>query len=116
MARKATLIFDKLSFSAEFVKVDRKKLYGWSKIVVNDKDKNPCSSASIADGSHILPSKSTTLQGFNEKGEYIIHFGGDKKTDNYLDTFEGWNFLLRMYQPTEKYFDGSWKVPELVQL
>ena len=71
MARKATLIFDKLSFSAEFVKVDRKKLYGWSKIVVNDKDKNPCSSASIADGSHILPSKSTTLQGFNEKGEYI---------------------------------------------
>ena len=71
MARKATLIFDKLSFSAEFVKVDRKKLYGWSKIVVNDKDKNPCSSASIADCSHILPSKSTTLQGFNEKGEYI---------------------------------------------
>ena len=52
----------------------------------------------------------------NEKGEYIIHFGGDKNTDNYLDTFEGWNFILRMYQPTEKYFDGSWKVPELVQL
>ena len=47
MARKATLIFDKLSFSVEFVKVDRKKLYGWSKIVVNDKDKNPCSSASL---------------------------------------------------------------------
>ena len=52
----------------------------------------------------------------NEKGEYIIHFGGDKSADNYLDTFEGWNFILRMYQPTEKYFDGSWKVPELVQL
>jgi len=52
----------------------------------------------------------------NEKGEYIIHFGGDKNADNYLDTFEGWNFILRMYQPTEKYFTGSWKVPELVQL
>ena len=51
----------------------------------------------------------------NEKGEYIIHFGGDANADNYLDTFEGWNFILRMYQPTEKYFDGSWKVPELVQ-
>ncbi len=71
MARTATLTFDKLSFSAEFVKVDRKKLYGWSKIVVSDKDSSPCSTASIADGSHILPSKSTTLQGFNESGEYI---------------------------------------------
>jgi hypothetical protein len=71
MARTATLKFDKKSFSVEFVKVDRKKLYGWSKIVVSDKDDNPCSTASIADGSHILPSKSTTLQGFNENGESI---------------------------------------------
>ena len=51
----------------------------------------------------------------NKNGEYVIHFGGDKTAENYLDTFEGWNFILRMYQPTEKYFDGSWKVPELVQ-
>ena len=51
----------------------------------------------------------------NDNGEYIIHFGGDKSADNYLDTFEGWNFILRMYQPTEEYFDGSWKVPELIQ-
>ena len=71
MARTATLKFDKKSFSTEFVKVDRKKLYGWSKIVVSDKDNGPCSTASIADGSHILPSKSTTLQGFNDNGEYI---------------------------------------------
>jgi len=52
----------------------------------------------------------------NEKGEYIIHFGGDNKADNYLDTFEGWNFILRMYQPTVPYFDGTWTVPELVQV
>ena len=71
MARTATLKFDKKSFSTEFVKVDRKKLYGWSKIVVSAKDNGPCSTASIADGSHILPSKSTTLQGFNDNGEYI---------------------------------------------
>ena len=51
----------------------------------------------------------------NDKGEYIIHFGGNKNAINYLDTFEGWNFILRMYQPTEAYFDGSWPVPELVQ-
>ena len=50
MARTATLKFDKKSFSTEFVKVDRKKLYGWSKIVVSDKDNGHCSTASIADG------------------------------------------------------------------
>lgn len=51
----------------------------------------------------------------DDKGEYIIHFGGNPNADNYLDTFEGWNFILRMYQPTESYFDGSWTVPKLVQ-
>jgi hypothetical protein len=52
----------------------------------------------------------------NSKGEYVIHFGGDKKEDNYLDIFEGWNFTLRMYQPTEAYFNGSWKMPELIEV
>ena len=49
----------------------------------------------------------------NEQGAYVIHFGGNTTADNYLDIFEGWNFILRMYQPTEAYFDGSWKLPEL---
>jgi hypothetical protein len=52
----------------------------------------------------------------NSKGEYVIHFGGDKKADNYLDIFEGWNFTLRMYQPKEAYFNGSWKMPELIEV
>ena len=52
----------------------------------------------------------------NSKGEYVIHFGGDQKADNYLDIFEGWNFTLRMYQPTEAYFNGSWKMPELIEV
>ena len=51
----------------------------------------------------------------NEDGAYVIHFGGNPNADNYLDTFEGWNFILRMYKPTEEYFEGSWKVPELNQ-
>ncbi len=51
----------------------------------------------------------------NNKGEFIIHFGGDTTADNYLDVFDGWNFILRMYEPTDTYFNGSWKVPELVQ-
>jgi hypothetical protein len=30
-----------------------------------------------------------------------------------METFEGWNFTLRMYEPTEAYFNGKWVKPEL---
>lgn len=50
----------------------------------------------------------------NKDGSVIIHFGGDKNADNYMDIFEGWNFTLRLYQPTEEYFNGTWTKPELI--
>ena len=48
----------------------------------------------------------------NDKGEYIIHLGGDKNQDNYLDIYPGWNVAIRVYSPTESYFDGSWTPPQ----
>ena len=30
-----------------------------------------------------------------------------------MGTHDGWNFTLRMYQPTEAYFNGQWVNPEL---
>jgi len=48
----------------------------------------------------------------NENGEYVIHLGGDKSQDNYLDIYPGWNVALRVYSPTEAYFDGSWTPPQ----
>ena len=49
-----------------------------------------------------------------EDGSVIIRFGGDKNAVNYMDIFEGWNFALRIYEPTEAYFNGEWTMPELV--
>ena len=49
----------------------------------------------------------------NKDGSITIHFGGDAKQDNYMETFKGWSFILRLYQPKKAYFDGSWKKPEL---
>ncbi len=49
----------------------------------------------------------------NEDGSYTIRFGGDKNAVNYMDVFEGWNLALRIYEPTEAYFNGSWVMPEL---
>ena len=48
----------------------------------------------------------------NAKGEYVIHLGGDPSQDNYLDIFPGWNVAVRIYSPTEEYFNGSWTPPQ----
>ena len=48
-----------------------------------------------------------------DDGSVIIHFGGDKGVVNYMDTFENWNLSLRIYEPTEAYFNGEWVMPEL---
>jgi hypothetical protein len=49
----------------------------------------------------------------NEDGSYTIRFGGDEDAVNYVDVFEGWNITLRIYEPTEAYFNGEWVMPEL---
>jgi hypothetical protein len=50
----------------------------------------------------------------NEDGSVTINFGGDKNAKNYMEAFEGWNITLRIYLPTEAYFNGEWTQPELV--
>jgi hypothetical protein len=52
----------------------------------------------------------------NENGSYTVHFGGDPIGDNYLPITEGWNFVMRMYQPQETVIDGSWIMPDVVKV
>lgn len=48
-----------------------------------------------------------------DDGSFIIRFGGDKGAVNYMDIFDSWNLALRIYEPTEAYFNGEWVMPEL---
>ncbi len=48
----------------------------------------------------------------NDRGEYVIHLGGDPNQDNYMDIYPGWNAAVRIYSPTEAYFNGSWTPPQ----
>jgi hypothetical protein len=50
----------------------------------------------------------------NDDGSVSINFGGDENAVNYMDIFDGWNFSMRIYEPTEAYFNGEWVRPELV--
>jgi hypothetical protein len=48
----------------------------------------------------------------NPDGSVTVHFGGDPGTVNYLPITEGWNYVVRMYQPRQEIVDGSWKFPD----
>ena len=49
----------------------------------------------------------------NEDGSYTIHFGGDPESENYLPITEGWNYVVRMYQPRKEILDGKWTFPAI---
>jgi hypothetical protein len=71
MARQVEFIINGISVTAELKKVDRKKIYGWSTVEVFDKNGSKCKLASISDGVHVLPSGSSSLLKFNDKGESV---------------------------------------------
>lgn len=48
----------------------------------------------------------------NKDGSLTIHFGGDSKQDNFLPIMDGWNYLVRLYQPRKEIMDGSWTFPK----
>ena len=47
----------------------------------------------------------------NKDGSMTIHFGGDPKQTNFLPIMDGWNYLIRLYQPRKEILDGNWKFP-----
>jgi hypothetical protein len=48
----------------------------------------------------------------DKDGSVTIHFGGDPKQPNYLPIMDGWNYIVRLYQPHKEILDGNWKFPE----
>jgi len=45
-------------------------------------------------------------------GSYTIRFGGcTASTENCLPIMEGWNYLVRLYEPHEEIIDGRWTFP-----
>ncbi len=49
----------------------------------------------------------------NSDGSFIIHFGGDPKSVNYLPIMEGWNYVVRLYRPRHEIVKGTWTFPEV---
>lgn len=72
MAKPIKFTFGSFDFESQVTKVDRKKLYGYSKIDVSDSNGSKCSLVTLSDdGAHILPSGSTGITKLDNKGNYV---------------------------------------------
>jgi len=49
----------------------------------------------------------------NEDGSFTVHFGGDPANVNFLPIMEGWNYIVRLYQPRQEILNGSWTFPSV---
>ena len=48
----------------------------------------------------------------NSDGSYTLRFGGcTASTENCLPIMEGWNYSVRMYEPSQQIIDGDWVFP-----
>lgn len=53
----------------------------------------------------------------NDDGTMTIHLGGcDDGRINCIPIAEGWNYIVRQYQPGEAILDGSWTFPDVQML
>jgi hypothetical protein len=44
-------------------------------------------------------------------GSITIHFGGDTSQPNHLYITDGWNYIVRLYEPRKEILDGKWEFP-----
>jgi hypothetical protein len=50
----------------------------------------------------------------NRDGSMTVHLGGcDDGRENCLPIMEGWNYVIRLYQPGPEILDGSWTFPDV---
>ena len=49
----------------------------------------------------------------NKDGSFTIHFGGNPKSTNFLPIMEGWNYLIRLYQPRKEISEQTWIFPSV---
>jgi hypothetical protein len=55
---------------------------------------------------------------FNEDGTFTVYYGSEKdcgKRPNRLEITQGWNILMRPYEPGQSVMDGNYKMPAITR-
>jgi hypothetical protein len=79
-------------------------------------------SITVYNGEGYMFSDNNTINGttakFNEDGTATVHYGSEEdcgKRPNRLDITQGWNILMRVYQPGQSVTDGNYKMPAITK-
>lgn len=72
MARQLTFTLEEKEYAASPVKIDRRKLYGWTEVLALDDAGNPCEVVSTDDtGRYIIPRGGTAVGLLSPAGEWV---------------------------------------------
>ena len=54
---------------------------------------------------------------YQDTFDYAMRFtGGDPDSVNFLPIMEGWNYIVRLYQPRKVILDGTWAFPAVQEV
>ena len=114
MAKEFTFILGGVPFSAAPVKLERKKLYGWSDLVATDRDGHICTAAYISpEDSLMIPSGAAKLATVDEnglivkKGDLVAFDADGKALESYPSSFEA-PIELMQTATEEQFLDHEW--------
>ena len=114
MAKEFTLILGGVPFSAAPVKLERKKLYGWSDLVATDRDGHICTAAYISpEDSLMIPSGAAKMATVDERGLIVkksdlIAFDADgKELEIFPSSFDS-PIDLSKTATEEEFLDHEW--------
>jgi hypothetical protein len=114
MAKEFTFILGGNAFAAAPVKLERKKIYGWSSLVATDRDGHTCTAAYISpEDSLMIPAGAAKMATVDENGLIVkksdlIAFDADgKELETFPSSFDSPIDLL-MTATEEEFLDHEW--------
>ena len=121
MAKELSFTLSGTTFSAAPVKLERKKIYGWSTLVATDRDGRECTAAYISpEDSLMIPAGATKLSTVDESGNIVkradlISYDMEGKVlDAVPSSFEA-PICLAQTATDEEFLDHEWASVYLIQ-
>ena len=116
MARELTFKLTGTEYAAAPVKLERKKIYGWTSLVATDRDGGVCESAYLSpDGSLIIPSGGLKQAIVDSDGRWVERSAltaydedGEKELPIFPSSFDGLIELTEKAKP-EEFLDNDWE-------